>query len=499
MALPLLASLAPELEDASLLNLLETLEKWIELDAETTTIHAALVLENVLQSWEANSKDPYLPLLVSSIVSRLASIPEVLPIAQQKVGVVIQQVYSDPASRDNGLVEACTEVLGHLLMHATWPLPDLYSQVIIPQLCFLMLNTVDKAMLHTGCSTLVALVRSCGENLVSLAIESDGIQTNALECVVSTIDRTLNSPELDDHAALFVGPLISKLINTCSAVLGSDRIEAILQSVVLRLQRVELNTLTQELLQIFALLMRENLDLVLSFLAGFTMPGDNAENALSFVLGFWTKTFEDRRGNYQLKVSVLALSSIFGHPALSEIQVPADASIEDALATQEEAIGARTRSKRRANPSAPRSEPLNLRIFRLLIREHMWLLEEKEAPNEMSSDEDEFSIKHSEDQGDLDAPSPFADANDYDFAQDGYAGTISLDRLLQERMHLDDEETDPDILNDPAHSIDLEEFIYEWMKKLATDDVDTFDYCVSQLSSLERNHLIGKLIKSREE
>lgn len=498
VALPLLASLAPELTEASLGNVLSTIERWIELDAESTVNSAGLVLDYVLQSWSLNAKDPYVPALISCIVGRLSAIPQALPVTQQKVGDVVRDVFADPASRDNGLVEACTEVLGHLFMDAPWPLPPLFTDDLIPQLFSLMLHTNDNAMLQVGCTTLVALVRCAKENLanfnisISTADHSSQEPVNSLEALLMVIDRVLNAPELDDHSALFVGPLISKLIDNCGSVLGSDRVNNLLQMVVLRLERVELNSLIQDLLLIFALLMRQDLDLVLQFLTSFNMPS-TGEPALHYVLSFWTKTFEDRRGNYQLKVSVLALSSIFGHPALTDVVVPADAAIEDALASKEEAIGYRTRSRQKINPAIPRTEPLNTRIFRLLIREHMWLLEENDAPADMGSDDDDFGAM---DPNEIEDSGPFADANDFD---DYLTGTVSLDRLLQNNMGLDDEETDPDILNDPAYSLDLTQYIYDWMKDLATKQVDLFDYCVSQLSSREKNHLIDRLIKSGEE
>lgn len=499
VVLPSLVALAPELQEQSLLNLLETIENWIDLDAESTAQHAGVVMDAILEAWSRNSKDPYIPAFVSSIIQRLCKIPSVLPIAQVKVGAVIHQIFADPASRDNGLVESCADLMAPLLMDAPWAqLPPLFTEELIPQLLTLMLTSVDNAMLQSGCSTLVALVR-CGKGeLANLPMVIEGVSSNALEFVIMVIDRILNGEELDDHAALFVGPLVSKLIDSAHDALG-DRIDHILQSVVLRLERVELNTLTQDLLQVFALLMRQNLDLVLNFLCQFHMP-KTGETALNFVLSYWTKTFEDRHGNYQMKVSILALSSIFGHPGLAEVVVPADAAIEDAFAQQEEAIGLRTRSKRKVAQHIPRTESLNIRIFRLMLREHMWVLEEREAPNEMSSDEDEFTLKD-----DVEGYSPFALAAEYAHAQDEYEasgafpGAISLDRILQSRMNLDDEETDPDILSDPAYSLDIEQYIYDWMRNMATENVEMFDYCVSQLSSMERDHLIQKLIQSREQ
>lgn len=534
VALPLLSSLAPELNESSLHGLVETIEAWVELDADSTVQHAAQVLSYLMSCWSLNTKDPYLPSLLSSVVSKICSIPEALPIAQQTVGAVVHQIYQDPSSKDNGLIEGATDMLSFLFLDADFSsLPHLITQHLIPQLFSIMLSTIDNSMLHSGCTALVSLVRCAKDDGLSQLDISSGIHSSAyadpssgqygispyaashashssnsgsgfysaLDGTVAIVDRVLNAPELDDHSALFVGSLISKLIDTCSASLGPDRTHTILQFTVLRLERVELNTLIQDLIQVFALLMRQNLDLVLQFLTSFHVPS-TGELALNYVLSFWTKTFEDRHGNYQMKVSILALSSIFGHDLLTNILVPADAAIEDALAQKEEAIGSRTRSKKRVNPALPRSEPINTRIFRLMIREHMWLMEEKDAPAEMSSDEDEFSHRlDAEDQGDADQASPFADANDFDYAQDGgdYRGTISLDQLFQSKYQLDDEETDPDILNDPAYSLDIEQYIYDWMKSLATEQVELFDYCVSQLASNERNHLIDRLIKSREE
>lgn len=500
VALPLLASLAPALEDTSLHNVVETIETWVELDAESTVMSAGVVLEHVLQAWSCNSKDPYLPPLISTLVGRICSIPEALEVAQEKVGSVIQQIYADPAARDNGLVDACTDIMGHLFMYAPWPLPPLFTEDLIPQLYSLMLTTIDNSMLQSGCTTLIALVRCATQNLpsISVTLPETGEVINALDATVSVIDRVLNAPELNDHSALFIGSVISKLIDNCADLLGSERVNLILQFAVLRLERVELNTLTQDLIQVFALLMRQNLDLVLQFLTSFHMP-TTGELALNYVLSFWTKTFEDRHGNYQMKVSIVALSSIFNHPSLADIVVPADAAIEDALASKEEAIGARTRSKKRTNPALPRTEPLNTRIFRLLIREHMWLLEERDAPATMSDEDDDLfgSVTEGADTGE--GPSPFADASEFDFAQGEYGGTINLDTMIQNRYQLDDVETDPDILNDPIYNLDLEEYIYDWMKNLATENVELFDYCVSQLATLEKNHLIDRLIRSREE
>jgi hypothetical protein len=492
VALPNLAVLAPELEEASLLSLLETLDAWVALDAESTTLHAPVLIDNVLEAWSRNSNNPYVPPLMTPIFQGLAKIPEVLPIAQERIGAVINEIFADPSSRDNGLVESCADLMSHLMMDAPWPLPPLFLDSLLPQLFSIMLHTVDNGMLQVGCTTLIALVRCAKLHLAEYPVVIGDVSATGLEFVVMTIDRVLNGPELNDFAAIFVGPLISKLIDTCASLLG-DRVESILQSVVLRLERAETPSLIQDLITIFALLMRQNLDLVLQFLCSFHIPS-TGEAALPFVLSLWTKTFEDRRGNYQMKVSILALASIFGHPQLTDVQVPADAAIEEALLGSQEAIGSRTRSKKKLEASLPRLESLNVRIFRLMLREHMWLLEERDAPAEMSSDEDMFS-GGLEEAGD---DSPFALASGYEDLQGDLRGTISLDRLLQHQNHVDDEETDPDILNDPAYDLDLEEYIYNWMKQLATENVEAFDFCVSQLSSIERDHLIHRLIESRQ-
>lgn len=94
------------------------------------------------------------------------------------------------------------------------------------------------------------------------------------------------------------------------------------------MQRTETPTVMQSLLMIYAHLINSEFDAVLNFLS--TVPGPTGESALAFVLSEWVNKQQLFFGNYDRKVSTVALGKILEYGVthddsrLNEITVEGD-------------------------------------------------------------------------------------------------------------------------------------------------------------------------------
>lgn len=205
----------------------------------------------------------------------------------------------------------------------------------------------------------------------------------------------------------------------------------VIRAVCLRLQNNDgYLPLSQSLIRVLAKILAGKDQLaMLTLLHGYTLP--NGENALQMLMSLWTTLHEGFHGTYQINLSLYTLSKLFWEPGLDGLSVPGD---EEVTASE-----ARYSTRRKAKVQHA-WEPVKLRIFKLLVRDFMVVVEDLSPEYEAGSDEDEPEDEYQFGEGELD--------------DDGYGDFDTvLDELMDEGYDIEDQETDPDILSDPIYNM----------------------------------------------
>ena len=87
-----------------------------------------------------------------------------------------------------------------------------------------------------------------------------------------------------------------------------EHLDQLLKAVLSKMQRTETLTVMQSLLMVYAHLINSEFDAVLNFLS--TVPGPTGQSALTFVLSEWVSRQHLFFGNYDRKVSNVALCKL---------------------------------------------------------------------------------------------------------------------------------------------------------------------------------------------
>ncbi|KAG8180187.1 hypothetical protein JTE90_017703 [Oedothorax gibbosus] len=238
----------------------------------------------------------------------------------------------------------------------------------------------------------------------------------------------------------------------CQPVVIGDRGELLLRAVLSKMQQVEALSVNQSLLLVFAHLINHQICPILDFLSG--VPGPTGQPALEFVLNVWCQCHPLFYGAYEKKVSAYSLSLVLQHglkendQRLQNIQVRGDQIFNHTE-------GPRTRSKALQLPDQWTQIPLFVKIFKLLLQELANIcnqgLESQEEEYE-SSDEDFV------DGGDSAESSGLVESSSSGIS---FGGGFSDYELEQDEM-----EEDPDIVNDPVHSLQLRPYLRDYLQQL---------------------------------
>ncbi|TMS19847.1 Importin-9 [Larimichthys crocea] len=211
---------------------------------------------------------------------------------------------------------------------------------------------------------------------------------------------------------------------------------------------------------VFAHLVHSQLDPLLEFLC--SLPGPTGKPALEFVMTEWMSRQHLFYGQYEGKVSTVALCKLLQHGLNTD-----DKRLQDIVVKGEEIYspddGIRTRSKSAKNPERWTNIPLLVKIFKLIINELSTVVEAN-ASRANAADWSQDSSGMWED-------NEAAEGEDDDDEDEGLAGQLLSDLIASNKYdddyYEDDEEDDPDALKDPIYLIDLQAYLTDFLTQFA--------------------------------
>ncbi len=255
-------------------------------------------------------------------------------------------------------------------------------------------------------------------------------------------------------------------------------VDEMFAAILRRLRQTTHPTLMHSLLLVFIRLFHQDADNIAGYLASKHYTQSEG-NDLEFVLRSWTQEHDAFEGAFKEKMSLTGLLVLFGsnNPMIANMMVRGDPLASPKRLTRSQTL----------NKTVPYSvEPIKLRIFKLIVRHHMVLIENAQKS---------VSISDSDEEDDLDDDSDEYDINDADAVQglmDSYASQhtgLSLDHLLEEGDGSSEDEDDVDIRMDPIYNIDPLKHIESFLLAFASQHGDVFGKLLGTMSPAEQEHV----------
>ncbi|XP_006628350.1 importin-9 [Lepisosteus oculatus] len=447
-----LVQLAAQFSSEVLTLVMETLCIVCTVDPAFTTSVENKICPLTIAIFLKYSNDPVVAALAQDIFKELAQIEACQGPMQMRLIPTLISIMQAPADKiPSGLCATAIDILTTVVRHTKPPLSELLISQAFPVVAQCTLRTDDNATMQNG--------GECLRAYVSVALEQVGQWRDeqghsGLWYVMQVVSQLLD-PRTSEFTAAFVGRLVSTLIARAGTQLG-DNLDQILRAILSKMQQAETLSVMQSLIMVFAHLVHSQLEPLLEFLC--SLPGPTGKPALEFVMSEWMSRQHLFYGQYEGKVSTVALCKLLQHGVNTN-----DKRLQDIMVKGEEIFnpdeGIRTRSKSAKNPERWTNIPLLVKIFKLIINELSSVMETN-ASRAAAAD-------WSQDSGDM-----WEEQEDEEAEEDeGLAGQLLSDLIASNKYdddyYEDEDEEDPDALKDPIYQIDIQAYLTDFLRQFA--------------------------------
>ncbi|XP_068125456.1 importin-9 [Hyperolius riggenbachi] len=397
------------------------------------------------------SNDPVVASLAQDIFKELAQIEGCQSAMQMRLIPTLVSIMQAPTEKiPTGLCATSIDILTTVVRNTKPPLSELLICQAFPAVAQCTLRTDDNTTMQNGGECLRAYVSVALEQIAQWQDEQGH---SGLWYVMQVVSQLLD-PRTSESTATFVGRLVSTLISKAGRELG-ENLDQILRAILSKMQQAETLSVMQSLIMVFAHLANSQLEPLLEFLC--SLPGPTGKPALEFVMTEWMSRQHLFYGQYEGKVSSVALCKILQYGINMDDKRLQDIKVKgDEIFDMEEGI--RTRSKTSRNPQRFSSIPLLVKIYKLIINELSSVIE----ANATRQTEEEWAQGNGDDANDM-----WEDEDE----DEGLAGQLLSDIISSNKYdddyYEDDEEDDPDVLKDPLYQIDLQTYLTEFLQQFA--------------------------------
>ena len=312
----------------------------------------------------------------------------------------------------------------------------------------LALSSADTGVLQSAAELLRALLRAAGTGEQLAAWGADGAGGGDAPGALLGAAARLLSPQLEERAAQFVGPLLTAMLRRLPQQMA-PLLPAVAAALVARLRACSVPAVITSLLAVFAQIAHAGpaqlVDLLLAQEAGGA-TGD----ALVYVMRQWTQWACDIQGAAAIKASTTALAALLacGHPALASVTVRG-------RLIEAPSGGIRTRARAAAaGPERYGEEALPAKLL-ALVADALLEEEEAEAAQWVEDDDDDEDEEGDEEEG----------------GGIGGGGGGSGEAFVLQRLgagaEAEQAEGDADAADDPLAGVDTRSFVRERLHALA--------------------------------
>ncbi|TRY59713.1 hypothetical protein DNTS_002507 [Danionella cerebrum] len=471
-----LVQLAAQFSSEVLTLVMETLCIVCTVDPAFTTSAENKICPLTIAVFLKYSNDPVVASLAQDIFKELAQIEACQGPMQMRLIPTLVSIMEAPTDKiPTGLCATSIDILTTVVRNTKPPLSDMLVCQAFPAVAQCTLRTDDNTTMQNGGECLRAYV-SVG--LEQIAQWQDEQGHNGVWYVMQVVSQLLD-PRTSEFTAAFVGRLVSTLIARAGTQLA-DQLDQILRAILSKMQQAETLSVMQSLIMVFAHLVHSQLEPLLEFLC--SLPGPTGKPALEFVMAEWMSRQHLFYGQYEGKVSAVALCKLLQHGLNTD-----DKRLQDIVVKGDEIFspdeGICTRSKTAKNPQRWTNIPLLVKIFKLIVNELSSVVEansNRANPVDWSQDSSGMwdDLADEEEEGD-------------DEEDEGLAGQLLSDLIgtnkYDDDYYEDDDEDDPDALKDPIYQIDLQAYLTDFLTQFAQQPC--YSMFSSHLNEIERRAL----------
>lgn len=298
------------------------------------------------------------------------------PLQEKLIPTIVSILNLQGEQANSAMQDIALNVLETVVKYSQAPLSDALMDSAFPAAVHCILRTEDHSVIQSGGECLRAYLFTSPEQVCRYK-NGEGLNW------VMQITTMLLNPLNTEFTATFIGRLVITIITKAGAYLG-EHIDLLLKAVISKMQLVQALSVMMSLVMTFAHLILIQMDAVLNFLS--TVPGPTGEPAMNFVLTNWLSRQHLFYGQYERKVSIMALCKLFQYGIstndsrltgvqIKELQVIPGANVK-------------TRSQAQAQQQWV-NVPCLVKIFKLLLNELNNIQEMRDA--DQSDDETEDS------------------------------------------------------------------------------------------------------------
>ncbi|XP_050093062.1 importin-9 [Anopheles aquasalis] len=440
--------------------LLEALNALILFDANATATLGPKIIDVTMAVFMKYHDDRFLLEMVQDVLRTLSQNPLCLPALQERIIPTLVDILGNEASDSTHAPDVALDVLQTLVKYAKAPLSEAMIESAFPAAVHCVLRTEDHSVMQSG--------GECLRSFLAVAPEQIGRFRNGegLNYVLQVATMLLN-PMNTESTASFIGRLVITIITKVGHMLG-DSVDLLLKAVISKMQLVESLNVIMSLVTIFAHLMLLQLDAVLNFLS--TVPGPTGETAMSFVLANWLSRQHLFYGQYEGKVTTLALCKLFEHGVTTMDERLNSVMIKEQIVVSS-TVPPSTTERRVLRSAGAKSAtiwvdtPVLVKIFKLLLHE---LANLRDAANEGELDSEESS-SGDEDGGDGGSSTVFRSGEEGKTGR----GPSTLDATLNFALGEDEEEDEDDrqllaeLMADPIFQCETIDYLTKFIESFS--------------------------------
>ncbi|XP_029359039.1 importin-9 isoform X3 [Echeneis naucrates] len=456
-----LVQLAAQFSSEVLTLVMETLCIVCTVDPAFTTSAENKICPLTIAIFLKYNNDPVVASLAQDIFKELAQIEGCQgPMQMRLIPTLVSIMQAPPDKIPSGLCATSIDILTTVVRNTKAPLSEMLVCQAFPVVAQCTLRTDDNTIMQNGGECLRAYVSVALEQIAQWRDEQGN---SGLWYVMQVVNQLLD-PRTSEFTAAFVGRLVSTLISRAGTELG-EQLDQILRAILSKMQQAETLSVMQSLIMVFAHLVHSQLEPLLEFLC--SLPGPTGKPALEFVMTEWMSRQHLFYGQYEGKVSTVALCKLLQHSLNTD-----DKRLQDIVVKGEEIYspddGIRTRSKSAKNPERWTNIPLLVKIFKLIINELSTVVEANASRANAADWSQDMFVSDSSGMWEEQEEDEGEDDEEED---EGLAGQLLSDLIASNKYdddyYEDDEEDDPDALKDPIYQIDLQAYLTDFLTQFA--------------------------------
>uniref|UniRef100_UPI00358E2BF2 importin-9 isoform X2 n=2 Tax=Myxine glutinosa TaxID=7769 RepID=UPI00358E2BF2 len=439
---------------------LEALAMVCSVDPEFTASVESRVCPLTIALLLKYSNDPVVSSLAEDIFKELSHVEACQAALHARLVPTLMSIMHAAADKvPQGLCSMALDILCTVVRNAKPPLSELLLCEAFPAVAHCTLRSDDNAIMQSGGECLRAFVSVAVEQV---AAWRDDQGRGGVWYVLGVVDRLLD-PRSSEFAAAFAGRLVSGLIARLGSQLG-DSLDLMLRAVLSKMQQAETLSVMQSLIMVFAHLVHSQMDAVLEFLCN--LPGPTGKPALEFVMIEWTGRQHMFYGQYEGKVSAIALCKLLQHGVATHDLRLQDITVRgDQVFSPSEGIRTRSKTARGQVPERWTVIPLPIKIYKLLVNE-LSVVMESSASRRTSAGTSEELESFEEEEDEVEDEEEVDDDDDVTGQTLSELFGVGIGCRYDDELY-DEEEEDPDAVKDPLYQVDLQVYLTEFLQHFA--------------------------------